>query len=66
MTFGHTNAPVVFQALINVVCEMLNCFVSVYLHDILIFSPDDASYEQHVKQVLQRLLDNQLFVKAKK
>lgn len=39
MPFGLTNAPAVFQALINdVLRDMLNKFVFVYLDDILIFS----------------------------
>lgn len=38
----------------------------VYLDDILIFSPDEQTHIQHVHQVLQRLLENQLFVKAEK
>lgn len=43
---------------------MLDCFVFVYLDDILFFSPVEETHVQHVKQVLQRLLDNQLYVKA--
>lgn len=39
MPFGLTNAPAVFQALINdVLRDMLDKFVFVYLDDILIFS----------------------------
>ncbi len=67
MPFGLTNAPAVFQALVNdVLRDMLNLFVFVYLDDILIFSPDETTHRHHVKQVLRRLLDNQLFVKAEK
>ncbi|KAL0192325.1 hypothetical protein M9458_010621, partial [Cirrhinus mrigala] len=62
--FGLSNAPAVFQALVNdVLRDMIDRFVFVYLDDILIFSP---SYQDHVQQVLQRLLENQLFVKAEK
>lgn len=44
------------SSLVNdVLCDMLNCFVFVYLDDILIFSPDEETHVQHVKQVLQRL-----------
>ena len=61
MPFGLTNAPAVFQALINdVLRDMLNRFVFVYLDDILIFSRDPVEHKQHVRLVLQRLLENRL------
>ena len=67
MPFGLTNAPAVFQALINdVLRDMLNHFVFVYLDDILIFSKSLDDHVSHVKCVLQRLLENRLFVKAEK
>ena len=67
MPFGLTNAPGVFQALVNdVLRDFLNDFVFVYLDDILIFSPDEQAHIQHVTQVLQRLLQHQLYVKAEK
>lgn len=66
MPFGLTNAPV-FQALVNdVLRDMLNRFVFVYLDNILYFSRSAQEHVLHVRQVLQRLLENQLFVKAKK
>ena len=67
MPFGLTNAPAVFQALVNdVLRDMLNKFVFVYLDDILIFSRTLQDHIQHVTLVLQRLLENKLFVKAEK
>lgn len=67
MPFGLTNAPAVFQALINdVLRDMLNRLVFVYLDDILIFSRDLEEHVQHVRLVLRRLLENRLFVKAEK
>lgn len=67
MPFGLTNAPAVFQGLINdVLRDILNIFVFVYLDDILIFSRTLAEHTQHVQLVLHRLLENSLFVKAKK
>ncbi|XP_071225245.1 uncharacterized protein [Salvelinus alpinus] len=45
---------------------MLNRFVFVYLDDILIFSRSAQEHVLHVQQVPQHLLENQLFVKAKK
>lgn len=37
----------------------LNCFVFVYLDDILIYSRDLNQHTHHVRQVLERLLENQ-------
>uniref|UniRef100_A0A4W5LSY2 ribonuclease H n=1 Tax=Hucho hucho TaxID=62062 RepID=A0A4W5LSY2_9TELE len=54
MPFGLTNAPAVFQALINdVLRDMLNQFVFVYLDDILIFSGSLQEHEKHVLRVLR-------------
>ncbi len=65
MPFGLTNA--VFQALINdVLWDMLNQFVIVYLDDSLIFSGSLEEHEGHVRRVLKRLLDNHLYVKLEK
>lgn len=46
--------------------DMLNHFVFVYLDDILIFSKTLKEHTWHMRTVLQRLLENSLFVKAKK
>lgn len=65
MAFGLTNAPAVFQALVNdVLWDFLDKFV--FIIYILIFSPDSKSHTIHVCQVLDRFLCNQLFVKAEK
>ena len=62
MPFGLTNAPSVFQVLVNdVLREMLERFVFVYLEDIF-----SNSISDHVRQVLQALLDARLFNKAEK
>lgn len=67
MPFGLSNAPAVFQALVNdVLRDMLGRFVFVYLDDILIYSGSLLDHQKHVRTVLQRLLDNKLFVKVEK
>lgn len=67
MPFGFANAPAVFQALINdVLRDMPDKFVFVYLDDILVFSRKKKEYVIHVGQVLQRLFENKLFAKASK
>ena len=40
--------------------------INAYLDDILIFSRSRAEHTEHVRAVLRRLLDHQLFVKAEK
>lgn len=57
MPFGLSNVPSVFQALVNdVLREMLDRLVFVYLDDILIFSASVEEHRTHVRQVLQALL----------
>ncbi len=57
----------VFQALINnVLRDMLNQFIFVYLDDILIFSGSSEEHEGHIRRVLKRHLDNHLYVKLEK
>ena len=54
MPFGLNNALAVFQALVNdVLRDMLNWFVFVYLDDILVFSRSAQEHFVHVRQVLQ-------------
>ena len=66
MLFGLTNAPAVFQLMVNdILRDMISHFVFVYLDNILIFSASLKEHIQHVRQVLQRLL-SQLIVKAEK
>lgn len=65
MPFRLTNAPAVFQALANdVLWDMLNKFLFVWIDDILIFPESEEDDVQHVHMVLRRLFENSLFVKA--
>ena len=67
MPFGLSNAPAVFQSLVNdILLDMINRFAFVYLDDIFIFSTNPEEHKTHVRLVLQRLLENRLFVKAEK
>ncbi|QRW19694.1 Retrotransposable element Tf2 protein [Rhizoctonia solani] len=67
MTFGLTNAPAAFQHFMNKLFkDLLDICVIIYLDDILIYSKDDATHTQHVHEVLQCLMENQLFCKASK
>ena len=67
MPFGLTNAPAVFQSLVNdILRDMINKVAVVFLDDILVFSKSIEEHIIHVRAVLQRLLENKLFVKAEK
>ena len=64
MPFGLINAPAVFQALINDVLRHVINKHFVYLDDIKTISETLEQHIQHVRQVLQWLLENHLFYKA--
>ena len=67
MPFGLTNAPAVFQSLVNdILRDMINNYAVVFLDDILVYSQSPEEHITHVRSVLQRLLENRLFVKAEK
>lgn len=66
MPFGLVNAPAIFQDFMHhILCEFLHKFVLVYIDDILIFSKDPQDHF-HVVEVLERLREHQLFLKAEK
>ncbi|KAI2647999.1 Transposon Tf2-9 polyprotein [Labeo rohita] len=67
MPYGLANAPAVFQSFINeILKDFMNKFVIAYIDDILIFSKSEAEHISHVRAVLSRLLEHQLYVKAEK
>lgn len=67
MPFGLTNAPASFQHLMNhIFRDMLDISVIVYLDDILIFSQSEEEHKGHVREVLRRLREFQLYAKPEK
>ena len=63
MPFGLCNAPASFQAMINeVLRELLDEGVIVYIDDILIYSESEAEHTIMVKRVLAKLRDAGLCV----
>ena len=71
MPFGLTNAPSVFQRLMQRVLMNLNPdqgpdFVSVYIDDILVFSRTLSEHTEHLKEILQRLIEVGLKLKPTK
>ncbi|KAE8224305.1 hypothetical protein CF326_g8057, partial [Tilletia indica] len=67
MPFGLTNAPGSFQGLMNhIFRDILDIYVVVYLDDILVFSKNDQDHAEHCREVLRRLIQHNLYVKAEK
>ena len=67
MPFDLINAPATFQSLMNdIFRDMLDVYVVVYLDDILIYSKNDEDHEKHVRQILQRLREHQLYTRPSK
>lgn len=67
MPYGLSCSPSVFQAFVNeVLRDMIDQWVIVFMDDILVFFSSLEKHVHHVKAVLTRLLDHQLYVKAEK
>ena len=67
MSFGLTNAPATFSRLMNYIfLEYLDKFVVVYLDDILVFSKNEEEHAEHLRLVLEKLREHQLYAKFSK
>jgi hypothetical protein len=67
MSFGLKNAPAFFMYLVNsVFMDYLDKFVVVFIDDILIYSQSEEEHVEHLKMVLQRLQEHQLYAKLSK
>jgi len=67
MPFGLSNAPSAFQRFMNdIFSDVLDIFVVIYLDDILIYSDNIDDHKKHVKKVLKRLRENQLYTSPTK
>ena len=62
------NSPVTFQTMMNVIMHDLidEGVVVVYIDDILIFTQMEKEHDRVIEEVLKRLQDNDLFLKAEK
>jgi hypothetical protein len=67
MSFGLMNAPAHFMYLMNsVFMPELDQFVMVFIDDILVYSKSMEEHEEHLRIVLQRLREHQLYAKFSK
>jgi hypothetical protein len=67
VSFGLTNAPAYFMNMMNkVFMDELDKFVVVFIDDILVYSSTAEEHEQHLRIVLEKLRQNQLYAKFSK
>jgi len=67
MSFGLTNAPAHFMYLMNLFfMPKLDKFVVVFIDDILVYSCNEEEPIEHVRVVLTRLDEHQLYAKFSK
>jgi hypothetical protein len=66
MSFGLTNAPSFMNLMNSVFMDYLDKFVVVFIDDILIYSQSEEEHADHLKMVLQRLREHQLYAKLSK
>src|ERR1041385_8005991 len=67
MSFGLTNAPAYFMSMMNkIIMEFLDKFVVVFIDVILIYSKNEAEHEEHLRLVLEKLREHQIYAKFSK
>ena len=68
MFFGMCNSPATFQSMMDSIFEDLieGCIVIIYMDDIFLFAKNPRDLETNTKKVLQRLQENDLFLKLAK
>ena len=67
MPFGLTNAPAAFMKLMNTVFqEYLDKYVIVFIDDILVYSKSKGEHDWHLRVVLNKLPEQQLYAKSSK
>uniref|UniRef100_A0A453G2D1 Retrotransposon protein, putative, Ty3-gypsy subclass n=1 Tax=Aegilops tauschii subsp. strangulata TaxID=200361 RepID=A0A453G2D1_AEGTS len=67
MSFGLTNAPAYFMSMMNkVFMEFLDKFVVVFIDDIMVYSKNEEEHKEHLRLVLEKLREHQLYAKFSK
>jgi hypothetical protein len=67
MSFGLTNAPAHFMYLMNsVFMPELDKFIVVFIDDILVYSEKEEDHAEHLRIVLTRLCEHELYAKFSK
>ena len=65
--FGLTNSPAVFKQFMNdILGDLLDKCIVVYLDDILVYSNNLKEHKEHIRELLQHLRKHSLYAKANK
>jgi hypothetical protein len=64
MSFGLTNTPAYFMYMMNkVFMEYLDKFTMMFINDILVYSRSEEEHKGHLRLILQKLRDHNLYAK---
>ena len=68
MFFGLCNSPATFQAMMNNLFKdmIIEGWIIIYMDDILLYSSDPTIHKQRTCRVIERLKENDLFLKPEK
>ena len=67
LPFGLTNAPSYFMNMMNkVFMEFVDKFVVAFIDDILIYSKSVEEHEKHLRLILEKLREHNLYAKFSK
>jgi len=68
MFFGLTNLLATFQIIMNeILWDLINTRkVASFIDDVIVRTEEEAGYDEIVKEVVKRLVENDLYVKPEK
>ena len=68
MFFGLTNSPATFQAIMNeLLRDLVNTEkVAVFIDNIIVGTEEEERHDKLVKEVIRKLIENDLYVKSEK
>ena len=68
MFFGLTNFPVIFQTMMNeILWDLINTGkVASFIDNIIVGTEEEKGYDEVVKEIVKRLVENDLYIKLEK
>ncbi|MCO5546950.1 hypothetical protein L7F22_000389 [Adiantum nelumboides] len=66
MLFGLTNAPAIFNRMMERIFRVHRAYTGVFFDDIIVYSKSLEEHKEHLKAVFQALQENKLYINRKK